>query len=304
MTPEGTYRRLRRLFPAEWRKRNERELLGTLRDRAEDGRRSSPLADALDLVRCALVLRLRSLRAGAGAAGRAPARVAGLAGMALLAAVAVAVAARSWAGDVSPEYLLTSFVVVLVPGTGVVYTVSNAMAGGWHRGVLAAVGCTLGIVPHVLTAMLGLSGVMQAGAIAFEVVRWLGVAYLLFMGVTMIRDGGPLRLDGDGAVSSDPAAAVVCRGIVVNLLNPKLTAFFLAFLPQFLDSPPGLLDPRLVALGAVFMLMTLAVFVGYAWATATVRDRVLAAPVVMRWLQRSLGALVVGFAARLAATDR
>lgn len=97
---------------------------------------------------------------------------------------------------------------------------------------------------------------------------------------------------------------VVRRGILVNLLNPKLTVFFFAFLPQFLDTPPGLLDPRLVGLGAVFMLATLAVFVVYAWASAAVRERVLGTPALLRWVQRSLGVLVIGFAARLATADR
>jgi threonine/homoserine/homoserine lactone efflux protein len=204
----------------------------------------------------------------------------------------------------SVEFLLTSLVVVLVPGTGVVYTVSSSIGGGWRRGSFAAIGCTLGIVPHMLAAMLGLSGIMQAGAVAFEVVRWAGVAYLVYMGVTMIREGGALQVDPDQGASAGPMGAVVWRGIILNLLNPKLTMFLFAFLPQFLDTPPGLLDPRLVWLGGIFMLMTLAVFVVYAWASATVRERVLGTPSVLRWFQRSLGAILISLAARLALTDR
>jgi threonine/homoserine/homoserine lactone efflux protein len=208
--------------------------------------------------------------------------------------------------SMSVEFLLTSLVVVLIPGTGVIYTVSSSIGGGWRRGLFAAIGCTLGIVPHILAAMLGLSAIMQAGSVVFEVVRWAGVAYLIFMGVSMIREGRALRLDDqdDQHASIGSMGLVVRRGILPNLLNPKLTMFFFAFLPQFLDAPPGLLDLRLIWLGGVFMLMTLAVFVVYAWASATVRDRVLRAPVVLRWFQRSLGALLIGFAARLALTDR
>ena len=125
------------------------------------------------------------------------------------------------------------------------------------------------------------------------------------MGISMIREGVALPLDDqDENASVVPMVGVVRRGILLNLLNPKLTVFFFAFLPQFLDSPPGLLDPRLVWLGAVFMLVTLVVFAGYAYASAAVRDRVLGAPVVRRWLQRTLGALLIGFAVRLAVTDR
>jgi len=172
--------------------------------------------------------------------------------------------------------------------------------------LFAALGCTLGIVPHILAAMLGLSAIMQAGSVVFEVVRWAGVAYLIFMGVSMFREGSSLQLnsqdDQQGSIRS--IGLVVRRGILLNLLNPKLTMFFFAFLPQFLDASPGLLDLRLIGLSGVFMLMTLAVFAVYAYASATVRDRVLRAPVVLRWFQRSLGALLIGFAARLAVTER
>lgn len=203
----------------------------------------------------------------------------------------------------SVEFLLTSLVVAAIPGTGVVYTVSSAIGGGRRRGLIAAIGCTLGIVPHILAAMLGLSGVMQAGALAFEVVRWAGVAYLVYMGISMIRDGGSLTLeDQDG--STGTVGPIVRRGILLNLLNPKLTVFFFAFLPQFLATPPGLLDAQLIRLGGVFMLATFAVFAVYAYTSAAVRDRVLRAPTVRRWLQRTLGALLIGLAARLAVTDR
>jgi len=203
----------------------------------------------------------------------------------------------------SVEFLLTSLVVVLIPGTGVLYTVSSSIGGGWRRGLFAAIGCTLGIVPHILAAMLGLSAIMQAGSMVFEVIRYAGVIYLVFMGFSMIRDAGALPLD-DGNASIDPMGPVVWRGILLNVLNPKLTVFFFAFLPQFLDASPGLLDPKLIGLGGIFMLMTLVVFAVYALASAAIRDLVLAAPVARRWIERSLGAILIGFAARLAFTDR
>jgi threonine/homoserine/homoserine lactone efflux protein len=205
--------------------------------------------------------------------------------------------------SVSIEFLLTSLVVVLIPGTGVVYTVSSSIGGGQRRGLIAAVGCTLGIVPHMVAAMLGLSGIMQAGSVVFEAVRWAGVAYLVFMGFSMIRDAGTLPLDA-GDTPGDSAGKVVWRGVLLNVLNPKLTLFFFAFLPQFLDASPGLLDVRLIELGGIFMLMTLAVFAVYAIASAAIRDLVLAAPVARRWIERTFGAILIGFAAKLAFTDR
>lgn len=204
----------------------------------------------------------------------------------------------------STEFFATSLIVVLIPGTGVVYTVSSAIGGGLRRGLFAAVGCTLGIVPHMLAAMLGLSGAMAAGAAAFEVVRWIGVAYLVFMGVSMARDRGALQLNDDPSNANEPMGRVIRRGILLNLLNPKLTVFFFAFLPQFLHTPPSLLDPRLVGLGGIFMVITLVVFVGYAYASVAVRDKVLGRPSVLIWVQRSLGTLLVVFAARLALMDR
>jgi len=203
----------------------------------------------------------------------------------------------------SVEFLITSLVVVLIPGTGVIYTVSSSIGGGRRRGLFAALGCTLGIVPHMLAAMLGLSGIMQAGSVVFEVVRWAGVAYLVFMGFSMIREAGALPLE-NGNAPVDSAGLIVRRGILLNVLNPKLTLFFFAFLPQFLDASPGLLDARLMWLGGVFMLLILAVFAVYALASAAFRELVLAAPLARRWVERALGAFLIGFAARLALTDR
>lgn len=295
MTLERQYRRLTRLYPVEWRHRNEDELVATMLDAAEPERARVSVAEVIDLVGSATVLRLRH---------RSLARWLGVGGVGLLAAIAILVVGTVRVSGLSVEFLVTSLVVVVIPGTGVVYTVSSSIGGGRQRGLFAAVGCTLGILPHLLAAMLGLSGVMQAGAAAFEVVRWAGVAYLVFMGLSMMRSGGAFQLDDQRTRRADPMRMVVRRGILLNLLNPKLTVFFFAFLPQFLDTPPGLLDTRLVVLGGVFMAMTLAVFVAYAYASAVVRDRVLAAPRVLRWFQQLLGTVLIGFGAKLAVIER
>ena len=203
----------------------------------------------------------------------------------------------------SIEFLVTSLIVVAIPGTGVVYTVASAISGGWRRGAFAALGCTLGIVPHLLAAMLGLSGVMQVGAAAFQVVRWAGVAYLVFMGVSMIRSGGALQADGDER-PVESMSVIVRRGVVLNLLNPKLTVFFFAFLPQFLSEAPRPLDPGLIGLSVVFMAMTFVVFAAYAILSSGVREQVLERPAIMRWVQRTLGSLLIAFGLRLATADR
>ena len=201
------------------------------------------------------------------------------------------------------EFLVTSFLVALIPGTGVIYTVSSSIGGGWRRGLYAALGCTLGILPHMAAAMLGLSGIMQVGATVFEVVRWAGVAYLLFIGLSMFRDGGAMSVSAGSGVAVS-MSSVVRRGILLNLLNPKLTLFFFAFLPQFLHADTGLLDVRLIGLGGLFMLVTLVVFAGYAYVSSVFRDRVLGAPVARRWVERTIGSLLIAFAAKLALSDR
>ena len=205
--------------------------------------------------------------------------------------------------SVSVEFLITSLVVVLIPGTGVVYTVSSSVGGGRRRGLFAAVGCTLGIVPHMLAAMLGLSGIMQAGSAVFEVVRWAGVAYLVFMGFSMIRDAGTLPLDDQDA-PGDSAGAVVWSGVLLNVLNPKLTLFFFAFLPQFVSPSDASGLVRMAELSGVFMLLTLVVFIGYGIFAAAIRDQVVSRPRILLWMRRTFAAAFVALGARLALEER
>jgi len=291
MRLERQYRLLALAFPARWRRCYGDELVTTLLDGSRPGQRLAAPADVIDVVGRGMELRVR----------RAGPLIQILSATAVLAAT---IAIVHLAVTPTPmAFLLTSLIVVVIPGTGVVFSVSTAIASGWRRGSLAAVGCTLGIVPHLVAAAVGLSGLMQASAEAFEVVRWVGVAYLAYLGIGMIRSSGSLSgLDDPGP--SAAAATTVRRGILLNLLNPKLTVFFFAFLPQFLATPPTLLDPRLLGLSGVFMAMTLAVFLVYAAFAAAVRDRVLSTPRLLRTIERSLGVALLGFAARLATAER
>ena len=161
----------------------------------------------------------------------------------------------------STEFLLPSFVVVIMPGTGVLYTVATGLFLGRRASLFAALGCTLGIVPSLLASITGLALLIHASAVAFQVVKFAGVAYLLYLAWGMLQGGGPLSLEEDQSEQS--IMAVISRGFLINILNPKLTIFFLAFLPQFV--PVDVADPTriMVLLGLVFMLMTLAMFIGY-----------------------------------------
>lgn len=197
----------------------------------------------------------------------------------------------------SIEFWLTTLVVVLIPGSGVVYTLAAALARGTRAGIVAAAGCTLGILPHALAAVTGLAAVLQASALAYEALRYAGVAYLLFLAWRTLRDTGTLALTP--ASGTPPAWAVVRSGVLLNLLNPKLTVFFVAFLPQFTQAPAGLLG-----LSAAFMVVTFVVFVAYAVAAARVRDRVLSSDRVMAWLRRVFAGSFVALSARLAVSPR
>ncbi|NEM05143.1 LysE family translocator [Geodermatophilus normandii] len=202
-----------------------------------------------------------------------------------------------------PEYLLTSLVLAVTPGTGVLYTVAAALARGARAGALAALACTLGIVPHAVAALTGLAALLHASAVAFEVVRYAGVAYLLYLAWSTLRETGALRVEPADRAPR-PARRVLVEGIAVNLLNPKLTIFFVAFLPQFVDPGAGSAVPAMLGLSVVFMAVTLVVFLGYGALAARVRDRVLTRPRVMAWLRRTFAAAFVALGARLALADR
>ena len=180
--------------------------------------------------------------------------------------------------------LLTSLIVVVSPGTGVLYTLASALKGGRRAAVAASFGCTLGIVPAMLAAMVGLAAVLHTSALAFAVLKWLGVGYLLFMAWQQLGEHGALSVEARG----DPPAErrVVLKGILINILNPKLSIFFLAFLPQFIPGTEPHPLARMLELSATFMLMTFVVFVLYGLFAASVRDHVVSRPKVMAWLRR------------------
>jgi threonine/homoserine/homoserine lactone efflux protein len=202
----------------------------------------------------------------------------------------------------SPEFLITTLIVVASPGTGVVFTLAAGLAAGRRASLVAAFGCTLGILPHLAAAMVGLAAVLHASAVAFSLVKWAGVAYLLWMAWRMLGEHGGLAVSAERDGRS--SIRVIVDGIVVNLLNPKLSIFFVAFLPQFMDPA----DPHPLAtmaeLGGVFMAMTLAVFAVYGLFAAAMRDRVLGRAAVMAWLRRSFAAAFVLLGAKLALAER
>ena len=202
----------------------------------------------------------------------------------------------------SVEFLATSLIVVVTPGTGVLYTVAAGLGRGGRASVIAAIGCTLGTIPHMLAAITGLAAILHTSATAFQVLKYLGVAYLLYMAWSTLRDEGAFSVEKDTSPRS--ARKVIVSGVLINILNPKLTIFFFAFLPQLVgpDEPEALL--RMVGLSAVFMLLTLVVFVGYGQFAAAIRNHVLSRPRVLTWMRRVFAGAFGALGARLAFAER
>lgn len=202
----------------------------------------------------------------------------------------------------SPELLITSLVVVISPGTGVLYTLATALSRGSRASVVAAIGCTLGIVPQMLAAIFGLAALLNASAAAFQTVKYLGVAYLLYLAWSTLRERGALAVRRDVAARS--ALRVILTAILINLLNPKLTLFFFAFLPQFVSPYETHALAHMLVLSLVFMAMTLVVFVAYGLLAALARERIVTRPKVMSWMRRTFAAAFVALAAKLALSER
>ena len=198
----------------------------------------------------------------------------------------------------SLHFLLTALVVVIAPGTGVIYTLAIGLGQGRRPAIAAALGCTFGIVPHLLAATLGLAALLHTSALLFQVVKFAGVAYLLYLAWQALKSDGALSVSANR--SSDNLWRIARRGALINILNPKLSIFFLALLPPFLTGNPTTATAEMFGLGVVFMIMTFAVFVLYGVFAAAARDRLLSSERIMKWLNRSFAAIFAALGARLA----
>jgi threonine/homoserine/homoserine lactone efflux protein len=192
----------------------------------------------------------------------------------------------------SIAFLLTTLVVVALPGTGVVFTLAAGLSGGARASVVAAFGCALGTVPQLIATVCGLAAVLHASTTVFQTVKYAGVAYLVYLAWATFRDKAALVVTDGTAPRS--AGRVIGKAILINTLNPKLTLFFVAFLPQFATTVP-----RMLGLGGVFVLTTFVVFCGYRVCAAAVRGHLLARPRAVRALRGAFAASFFALAARL-----
>ncbi|MGD1887939.1 MAG: LysE family translocator [Cohaesibacteraceae bacterium] len=202
----------------------------------------------------------------------------------------------------STEFFITSMVVILLPGTGVLYTLAIGLGRGFRASLYACVGCTVGIVPHMLASIVGLAALLHASAVAFQVIKYLGVAYLFYMAWTILREGGALDVSEDRRPMS--ARQTMRNGTLITVLTTKLSLIFLAFLPQFVPATAANPTLTMVMLAIAFMALTFIVFVGYGACAALARDYVVSRPNVMVWLRRSFAATFGALGLRLAFADR
>lgn len=200
------------------------------------------------------------------------------------------------------EFLMTSLVVVLVPGTGVIYTVSTGLAQRRRASIAAAAGCTAGIIPHLTASILGLSAILHMSAQAFQVIKIVGALYMLYLAWMMWKESGALQLERAGQPANILQIAV--KGLLINILNPKLTLFFFAFLPLFVLPEQGSVTQQMLGLSSIFMTMTFVIFALYGLLASAVSVRLLQSPPAVRRVQRAFSLIFAALAVRLALTEQ
>jgi threonine/homoserine/homoserine lactone efflux protein len=203
---------------------------------------------------------------------------------------------------VTTEFLITSLIVVLIPCTGVIYTISTGLLQGWRASIFAALGCTAGIIPHLFASTVGLAAILHMSAMAFQIIKFLGVAYLLYLAWSMWKESVAVQLKSQN--QQVEALGIVIKGFLINILNPKLSLFFLAFLPQFIPVETASAVQSMLLLSGIFMAMTLFVFILYGLFANSVRVYVAGSPRIMRMTQRSFALMFAMLGAKLALTER
>ena len=203
---------------------------------------------------------------------------------------------------IDPEFVLTSLVVILVPGTGVIYTITTGITQNRGASLAAAFGCTLGILPHILACILGLSAILHMSAQIFSAIKLAGAAYLFYLAWNMWREAGTLQFDQKNSETS--TRQIILKAIAINLLNPKLTIFFFSFLPQFISKDAASATGEMVLMSAVFMILTFLVFVLYGLLASSVRTYLMRSSRAVKRVQQAFALAIAGFAVKLALSEK
>lgn len=204
-------------------------------------------------------------------------------------------------------FIVAGWLLNLTPGPDVLFIVNHALKSGVRAGMVAALGIVSGCFVHVFAAALGVGALLATSAMAFTVLKWVGAAYLTWMGLRLLLS----RRGASGIVPAQPVpeqaavdlSRIYLRGFLTNVLNPKVALFFLAFLPQFIA--PGATDKvtAFLLLGLLFNLNSLPINFGYAWLAGWAANRVQVVHRTLHWLDRVAGTLFIGFGLKLAMSD-
>lgn len=207
---------------------------------------------------------------------------------------------RVVSGEVLVAYLALVTVLMLTPGPDMLFVLASGVRSGSRAGFVAAVGVAVGETIHLLAAAAGLAALFRAAPLLYDLVRFAGAAYLLWLGVRSLRRGGPAAADGRGGAPSTRGA--FWRGLVTNVLNPKMALFTVALLPQFVDPSRGQVPAQFLVLGACFVAIEIMVDGTVGLAAGRLRRVLARRPRAARGLDLASGSVFVGLAAKLAFT--
>lgn len=198
---------------------------------------------------------------------------------------------------ISLSFVLTSIIVIIIPGTGAIYTITTGLAGNKRNAIYAALGCTLGIVPHIFAGIVGISAILNTSAQLFKIVKIIGIIYLLYLGIGLLKSKSEIKIK-EG--QKEATSKIIIKAILLNLLNPKLTIFFLSFLPQFINPAGMSSNYQMVILSLIFMILTFVVFITYGILANSFKNILKESPQITKRIQQSFGVIIMGFAAKLA----
>lgn len=198
--------------------------------------------------------------------------------------------------------VVTSIAVILMPGPAMLFVISNGLTRGRKASIAASFGTTTGVSFHLFCAALGLAVLLKTSVIAFAVVKFAGAAYLLYLAIKTLVRKEPLV--NDLGASEKSGHSIFWQGIFINILNPKLSIFFLAFLPQFIDPNLSSATSQTMILGAIFMAMTIIIFIGYGLFASSLRQKVLNSPKILKAIKWCFASVFMVLGVRLALSER
>lgn len=195
-------------------------------------------------------------------------------------------------------FLITILIMILIPGTGVIYTISTGISKGKKASIFAVLGCTAGMIPHLSASIILSSLLVNMSPEAYFIMKMTGTLYLLYLGFCMLLSKTGLKFDN--AQTEDKPTTIISRGILINLLNPKLTLFFFSFLPQYVRANSQNYIFEFLFYGFTSMILTFIVFVGYGLLAGTAKEFIIHSPKWMNLIQKLFGIIFIVFAIQLA----